>query len=42
MGLTERPALNLRIGFENEYETSIDPGDKNNDLKYYLALGLDF
>jgi len=42
MGLTEKPALNLRIGFENEYETNIDPGDENNDLKYYMALGVDF
>jgi putative salt-induced outer membrane protein YdiY len=42
MGLTEKPALDLRVGIENEYETNIDPGDENNDLKYYLAIGLDF
>jgi putative salt-induced outer membrane protein YdiY len=40
--LTEDPGLNLKIGGENEYETGVAPGDTNNDLKYYLALGLDF
>jgi putative salt-induced outer membrane protein YdiY len=42
MALTERPSMNLRVGFSNEYESDIDPGDTKNDLKYYLALGLDF
>jgi len=42
MALTERPSMNLRVGFSNEYETDIEPGDTKNDLKYYMALGLDF
>ncbi|MDH3211299.1 MAG: DUF481 domain-containing protein [Myxococcales bacterium] len=42
MLLAMEPALNLKIGFSNEYETDIDPGDTKNDLKYYMALGLDF
>ena len=42
IALTERPSMNLRVGFSNEYETDIDPGDTKNDLKYYMALGLDF
>ena len=40
--LTERPKLSLLLGAENEYETDIEPGDKANDLKYYVSLGLDF
>ena len=40
--LTERPKLNLTIGAENEYETDIDPGDKKNDIKYWVAIGLGF
>ena len=42
MALTERPSMNLRVGFSNEYETDIEPGDTKNDFKYYMALGLDF
>jgi hypothetical protein len=40
--LTEDPSLNFIVGAENEYETETDPGDKANDLKYYVTLGLDF
>ena len=40
--LSERPALNLKIGAENEYETEIEDDDKHIDLKYYIALGIDF
>lgn len=40
--LVERPALNLKIGAENEYETEIDPDEKKNDIKYYVAIGLGF
>ena len=40
--LSERPAFNLKFGAENEYETDIEDDDKNNDLKYYIALGIDF
>lgn len=40
--LTQEPALSLKIGFENEYETDVEPGDKKNDLYYYLSLGLGF
>jgi putative salt-induced outer membrane protein YdiY len=40
--LARKPSMNFKIGFSNEYETDIDPGDTRNDLKYYMALGLDF
>ena len=40
--LTQANALNLKLGFSNEYESDIDPGDEHNDLRYYMALGLDF
>lgn len=42
VALTQRPSISLRIGAENEWETNIEPGDKRNDLKYYMTLGLDF
>lgn len=42
VALTQRPSLSLRLGAENEWETDIEPGDKRNDLKYYMTLGLDF
>jgi putative salt-induced outer membrane protein YdiY len=42
MGITEEPALALKIGGSNEYESNPDPGDEANDLRYYLSLGLDF
>jgi len=40
--LTEEPKLNWTIGAQNEYETDIEPGDKKNDLRYYMALGVDW
>lgn len=40
--LAENPSLNLTLGFENEYETAIEPGDVRYDFKYYIAFGLDF
>lgn len=42
LGITEKPALALKIGASNEYDSSPDPGDDANDLRYYLSLGLDF
>ena len=42
VGLLKEPALNLRLGAENEYETDTEPGDLANDLKYYVSLGVDF
>jgi putative salt-induced outer membrane protein YdiY len=39
--LTESPVLSLKLGFQNEYESNPDSGDKNNDLKYFLTLGMD-
>jgi hypothetical protein len=39
--LTERPALSLNLGLQNEFESNPDPGDPNNDLKYHLTLGMD-
>ena len=40
--LAEKPALSLKAGLENEYQSDVEAGIKKNDLKYYLALGLDF
>ena len=40
--LTEDPSLNWKLGAQNEYETDIEPGDKKNDLRYYMALGVDW
>jgi putative salt-induced outer membrane protein YdiY len=40
--ITEEPSLALKIGGSNEYDSNPDPGDKANDLRYYLSLGLDF
>lgn len=42
LAIVEQPALNLKIGGSNEYDSSPDPGDESNDLRYYLAVGLDF
>lgn len=39
--ITEDPALSLKLGLQNEYESNPDPGDKHNDLKYFLTLGMD-
>lgn len=39
--ITEDPVLNLKLGLQNEYESNPDPGDKHNDLKYFLTLGMD-
>ena len=39
--IVENPALNLKLGIQNEYESNPDPGDKHNDLKYFLTLGMD-
>lgn len=41
LGLTERPVLRLKTGLQNEYETDPEPGDSNNDLKYFMSLGMD-
>jgi putative salt-induced outer membrane protein YdiY len=40
--LNRDPSLNLKMGAENEYESDVEPDDERNDVKYYLALGLDF
>jgi hypothetical protein len=40
--LLEDPTLKWTIGAQNDYETDIDPGDKENDLRYYMALGVDW
>jgi putative salt-induced outer membrane protein YdiY len=42
LAIAERPALDLKIGGSNEYDSDPDPGDEHNDLRYYLAIGLDF
>jgi hypothetical protein len=39
--VTERPALSLNLGLQNEYESNPDAGDPKNDLKYSLTLGMD-
>jgi putative salt-induced outer membrane protein YdiY len=40
--LTERPALSLKAGIQNEYDSNPESGDDKNDLKYLLTLGMDF
>jgi putative salt-induced outer membrane protein YdiY len=42
MRITDEPALALKIGGSNEYDSSPDADDEANDLRYYLSLGLDF
>jgi putative salt-induced outer membrane protein YdiY len=42
LAIAERPALNLKLGGSNEYDSSPDSEDQPNDLRYYLAIGLDF
>ena len=42
MQILEKPALSLKAGVENEYESEVEEGDKKNDLKYYLSVGIDF
>ena len=39
--ISEDPDLKIKLGIQNEYESNPDPGDKHNDLKYFLTLGLD-
>ena len=40
--IVEQPDLSLKIGGSNEYDSSPDPEDQPNDLRYYLAIGLGF
>ncbi len=40
--LAEKPALSLQAGLENEYQSDVAPGSKENNLKYYTSVGLDF
>lgn len=40
--LSERPALSMNLGAENEYESEVEGDDEKNDLKYYISLGIDF
>ena len=40
--LTEEPVLSLMAGVENEYQSDVEAGFKNNDLKYFTTVGLDF
>jgi len=40
--IIEAPSLSLKIGGSNEYDSNPDEDDEANDLRYYLALGLDF
>ena len=42
LSISEEPSLAFKIGASNEYESQPDPGDKANDLRYYVSLGLDF
>jgi putative salt-induced outer membrane protein YdiY len=41
IAIAKRPALSLNVGFENEYESEPEEGDKSNDLLYFVTLGLD-
>jgi hypothetical protein len=40
--LAEKPALSLKAGLENEYQSDVAPGTKKIDLKYYTSIGIDF
>ncbi len=40
--LAEKPALSLKAGLENEYQSDVESGIKKNDLKYYTSIGIDF
>ena len=40
--LTKEPVLKWTAGIQNDYETDIEPGDKENDFRYYMALGIDW
>jgi putative salt-induced outer membrane protein YdiY len=42
MQILKEPALSLKAGVENEYETNVEEDDKKNDLKYYVSVGIDF
>lgn len=42
IAILARPALSLNLGFENEYESEPEEGDKSDDLLYFARLGLDF
>lgn len=41
IAIVDRPALSLNVGFENEFESEPEEGDKSNDLIYFVSLGLD-
>jgi len=40
--VTDEPEVSLNVGAENEYESRVEPGDANNDVKYRVSLGLGF
>jgi putative salt-induced outer membrane protein YdiY len=40
--ISEKPALSLKAGLENEYQSDVASGVKKNDLKYYTSIGIDF
>lgn len=40
--IDQADGLSLKFGIENEYESMTAGGEKNNDLKYYGALVIDF
>jgi putative salt-induced outer membrane protein YdiY len=40
--LAQKPALSLKAGLENEYQSDVASGVKKNDLKYYTSIGIDF
>jgi len=42
LDVLEDPAVHLKVGAENEYESNSEAGDEPNDLQYYLSMGLDF
>ena len=42
MQILEEPALSLKTGVENEYESNVEEDDKKNDVKYYVGVGIDF
>jgi len=39
--ILQDPALSLNFGLENEFQSNPEPGDQQNNFKYFFTLGLD-
>ena len=40
--ISAEPALSLKVGIENEYESEVEPDEKKNDLRYFAGIVWDF